>query len=152
VLTVAFSTEADVVSFKQPQSPGESISEQLRRAIHQVLGVRVKFLARHEAAPAAPTPVPADDNPLPPAPEWNVIPIPSSVGTDAAAPEATKPSAEPAPAPEPEASAPATSTDGKARYGEAVVREILGASFIEEQSLAPTRAPLETAPFGEPEA
>ena len=31
--------------------------------------------------------------------------------------------------------------DGKARYGEAVVREILGASFIEEHSLTPTDPP-----------
>jgi DNA polymerase-3 subunit gamma/tau len=162
VLTVAFSTEADVVSFKQPQSPGESVSEQLRRAIHQVLGVRVKFLARHEAGPAAPAPAapasPADENPLPPAPEWNVVPIPSSAGAEPGGPEAEKAPADPAPAPkpepEPEASAPATTTEGKARYGEAVVREILGASFIEEQSLRPASAPapLETAPFGEPEA
>ena len=31
--------------------------------------------------------------------------------------------------------------DGKARYGEAVVREILGANFIEEHSLAPADPP-----------
>jgi hypothetical protein len=41
-----------------------------------------------------------------------------------------------------------TTADGKARYGEAVVREILGASFIEEQSLRPTSAP---APLDTPE-
>ena len=42
-----------------------------------------------------------------------------------------------------------TTADGKARYGEAVVREILGASFIEEQSLRPASAP---APLDSPEA
>jgi DNA polymerase-3 subunit gamma/tau len=148
VLTVAFATEADVASFKQPQSPGESVSEQLRGAIHQVLGVRVKFLARHEAVtprdeerPAHPEASrdPADEHPLPPAPEWNVVPIPSN---DAVAPSPVAPSpAEPPSAPAtsaPERRAPQSNTaDGKARYGEAVVREILGASFIEEQALHP---------------
>jgi DNA polymerase-3 subunit gamma/tau len=33
--------------------------------------------------------------------------------------------------------------DGKQRYGESVVREILGASFIEEQAVAPRVAPRE---------
>lgn len=169
VLTVAFATEADVQSFRQPQAPGESISEHLRNAIHQVLGVRVKFLTRHDPAdgptpekPAAERPAPAaphDENPLPPAPEWNVVPIPSS-----SAPETPTAPAPAAPAPTPEASAPAeaapastapakpatsaprpapqaTTADGKARYGEAVVREILGANFLEEQSLRPKDPP-----------
>jgi DNA polymerase-3 subunit gamma/tau len=170
VLTVAFATEADVASFKQPQGPGESVSEHLRGAIHEVLGVRVKFLARHEAAPAEPkpaqskpaeskpaesnpaiAPAAADENPLPPAPEWNVVSIPSS--EPAAVPAAAEPAASPEP-PAPKAvvdvpsagprerPAPQPHTaDGKARYGEAVVREILGASFIEEQSLQPADPP-----------
>ena len=179
VLTVAFATEADVASFKKPQGPGESVSEQLRGAIHQVLGIRVKFLARHEAGetprveerPAKPDASrnPADENPLPPAPEWNVVAIPSSAPSDADAPP-VEPEPEPEPEPDvpvgsptasaPTASAPAappaaarvpqpTTADGKARYGEAVVREILGASFIEEQSLRPTSAP---APLDAPES
>jgi DNA polymerase-3 subunit gamma/tau len=176
LLTVAFATEADVSSFKQPQGPGESVSEQLRGAIHQVLGVRVKFLARHEAAPgdaaptrAAPKPPspPVDENPLPPAPEWNVVSIPSNEPAAAPPDPDTEPeppasvtpaSAPPAPvrapapgrtAPAPVRTAPApgrtapqkNTADGKARYGEAVVREILGASFIEEQALNPTDPP-----------
>jgi DNA polymerase-3 subunit gamma/tau len=173
VLTVAFATEADVASFKQPQGPGESVSEQLRGAIHEVLGVRVKFLARHEDTAesraeerAAPS---AAESPLPPAPEWNVVAIPSGEAA-APAPESVATEA-PEIEPEPEASAPAeatpasapaypaapvaerrapqpTTADGKARYGEAVVREILGASFIEEQPLRPTSAP---APLDTPE-
>jgi DNA polymerase-3 subunit gamma/tau len=160
VLTVAFATEADVASFKQPQGPGESVSEHLRGAIHEVLGVRVKFLARHEAAaetrpPAAPPadPSPVDENPLPPAPEWNVVSIPSSepapskqttpaAETPPAAPPEPSAAASPASAPAAEKRAPQHHTaDGKARYGEAVVREILGASFIEEQALHPVDPP-----------
>lgn len=152
VLTVAFATEADVASFKQPQGPGESVSEQLRGAIHQVLGVRVKFLARHEAAPVEAAPAPVDENPLPPAPEWNVVSIPSSGPAPSATPTPTPASApappiadpvtaEPATAPSPQTPPQQKTAGGKARYGEAVVREILGASFIEEQSLHPTEPP-----------
>jgi DNA polymerase-3 subunit gamma/tau len=189
VLTVVFATEADVASFKQPQSPGESVSEHLRGAIHDVLGVRVKFLARHEAGSAAPkapesesetvappaapvtAPVPnasAEENPLPPAPEWNVVPIPSSepAAGSPVKPPAPEPPAPEAPAPEADApeppaaeaaasapsatasatpaSAPAApqqnTANGTARYGEAVVREILGASFLEEHSLQPAES------------
>ena len=38
---------------------------------------------------------------------------------------------------------PVATADGKQRYGESVVREILGASFIEEQTVAPRVAPRE---------
>ena len=41
----------------------------------------------------------------------------------------------------PKRSAPVSTADGKQRYGESVVREILGASFIEEQAVAPRVAP-----------
>lgn len=240
VLTVAFATEADVTSFKKAQAPGESVSELLRAAIHDVLGVRVKFLTRHEAAPASTPPAssrgdehvadgdarletpsraepesgaerepgaesapgadpaprtdpapratpapPADENPLPPAPEWNVVQIPSSDASSPGAPSpaGSAPSDSPDRAPEasatatrsasaatatsqatpasgsssPQSSEPtptaappttpqsqqqrATHANGKERYGEAVVREILGASFLEEQSLLPVDPP-----------
>lgn len=162
VLTVNFATDADVAKFKQPQGPGESVSEHLRSAIHQVLGVRVKFLTRHEAPAserpaerpaAAPATPPVDENPLPPAPEWNVVPIPSSSAPEPPATETVPPvkaarptEAIPASRP-PVTSAPTrpvpqkTTADGKERYGEAVVRELLGASFIEEQSLRPADPP-----------
>ena len=39
--------------------------------------------------------------------------------------------------------APVATADGKQRYGESVVREILGASFIEEQTVAPRVTPRE---------
>lgn len=141
VLTVAFATEADVASFKQPQGPGESVSEQLRGAIHQVLGVRVKFLARHEAAHVEVAPAPVDENPLPPAPEWNVVSIPSSEPATPEPATSEPASGDPAPAPSPQTPPQQKTAGGKARYGEAVVREILGASFIEEQPLHPTEPP-----------
>jgi DNA polymerase-3 subunit gamma/tau len=211
VLTLAFPSENDVNQFKQQQAPGQGVSEILRQAILDLLGVRVKYIARVEqpgaAAPsagrspnaAAPAqPAPAQSAPAPgsssastprtsssPAsrPEqarpqqktaevtssWAVVAIPQSdPGPDLSAEPVPEEDREPepdfrAPAPGP-ASAPvttaaaapvamsararpetppsrpapvATTDSGRQRYGEAVVREILGANFIEEQPVAP---------------
>jgi DNA polymerase-3 subunit gamma/tau len=135
VLTLSFVSQNDVDSFKQPQGAGEGVSEVLRGAIVEVLGLRVKFIARADAAPPEPEPAtPVDDAEAPPvdAEGWAVASIPQS---------------EPAEAPEkaservPEASTAPARPAEPARYGESVVRELLGASFIEEQSVAPRVVP-----------
>jgi DNA polymerase-3 subunit gamma/tau len=194
VLTLGFRNETDVVSFRPaPGDPvGESVSEHLRAAILDVLGVRVKFLPRVESGAAAggtaptldpaqpePEPAPADPEsepepstepepgaaaepstepepkaaaePAEPAPSdesgWNVTVIPGAPATEKAATEkapapakATSPAAKPPTGRTAGKSTPTTAS-GSARYGEAVVREILGANFLEEQSLAPRDAP-----------
>ncbi|WJL96241.1 DNA polymerase III subunit gamma and tau [Microbacterium sp. ET2] len=48
VLTLSFQSQADLVKFKQ-RSAGAGPSEDLRTAIQGVLGIRVKYLARHDA-------------------------------------------------------------------------------------------------------
>lgn len=98
ILMLGFVSENDVASFRQQQTTGQGVSEILRQAILDVLGTRVKFLARVDA-PDAPS-------------------IPAAAGGRGG----TRP---PAAQPEPQ------------RYGEAVVRELLGASFIEETPLPP---------------
>ena len=144
VLTVSFVSENDANSFKQPNPGGDSVSEHLRSAILKVLGVRVKFIARVEAAAPSPAAAPKtaapvaaapsstapsdDDAPEPSAPDvepggWAVAAIPGSEPEPAAQPVQRMPRAA--------ASTPAKPTNN--RYGEAVVREILGANFIEEQ-------------------
>lgn len=194
VLALAFPSQNDVENFKKPEAADQSVSEILRQAIIEVLGLRVKFIARADASvtnaadaePDAPLTEPGSDGPTEVAPEprpavdaegWAVAPIPSAVETVESVPSPTKssksklaqkPEAAPeqrsAPAPEPESapaveSAPplpkpepaatreptpkskAASSGGKQRYGEAVVREILGANFIEEQPIAPRVTP-----------
>ncbi|MGN6503917.1 MAG: DNA polymerase III subunit gamma and tau, partial [Pseudolysinimonas sp.] len=170
VLTLQFSNESDVASFRPgPGSkPGESVSEQLRAAILEVLGVRVKFLPRVEAPVPAPAELPEQEAPTrsgsrpapepEPEPELEPEPVPeatkpesSDAGPNAAEPAtagsgwnvavipgaaAQPPAADPAPTPVSAASA------GPSRYGEAVVRELLNASFIEETSLAPRDRPV----------
>ncbi len=61
VLTLAFPSENDVASFKERSAPGEGVSEYLRQAILDVLGLRVKYIARvdgslrpHDEPAAAP--------------------------------------------------------------------------------------------------
>jgi DNA polymerase-3 subunit gamma/tau len=52
VLTLTFPNEKDVAEFRQPPATGEGVSEHLRRAILDVLGIRVKFIAKVEATMA----------------------------------------------------------------------------------------------------
>jgi DNA polymerase-3 subunit gamma/tau len=157
VLTLAFRSQNDVAGFRPRPGATESVSEHLRTAIADVLGLRVKFLPRvEEAAPQAGDPTSTDEPPAaaaeapePPAPRaqidadgWAVVSIPSSDDEEKPASStpapATPPPATPAPAtPAPSAPAPAAN-----RYGEAVVRELLKAEFIEEQQLAPRDAPV----------
>lgn len=47
VLTLAFRSQSDVAAFKK-LAAGKGPSEDLRRAIQQVLGVRVKYVAKHD--------------------------------------------------------------------------------------------------------
>ncbi|MDR6904847.1 DNA polymerase-3 subunit gamma/tau [Agromyces sp. 3263] len=79
VLVLAFPSEQDVAGFRGG-APGQSVSELLRSAINEVLGVTVKFIAKVEGAtrgdapvdvsssapePSAPAPAPAPSAPAP---------------------------------------------------------------------------------------
>lgn len=187
VLALAFPSQNDVENFRKPQSAQESVSEILRQAIVDVLGIRVKFIAKAEggatsdssrgpARPPAESPAdaeppveaepPAETEPpfereTPAEPEgWAVAPIPSaedSTPTTSLTSAPAKPS-RPAGPDEPHVSTPTSpprtttppvaqqqTSSGKQRYGEAVVREILGASFIEEQTITPRVTPNQEA-------
>ncbi|GAA1995205.1 DNA polymerase III subunit gamma and tau [Microbacterium pumilum] len=205
VLTLMFQSQSDVAKFKQ-LSAGAGASEDLRQAILAVLGIRVKYIAKHDAGPARPTGQPAAPEPTRPvratvparatapasaAPvtEWAVASIPNDAGDpvdDPGAPAALAVDDEPeeaarlrnatlAPAREGEVlpsadvessiepdedeavidtdvvadvpvppvvaprlpSAAAPRNDGVQRYGEAVVRQVLGATFIREEPYEP---------------
>jgi DNA polymerase-3 subunit gamma/tau len=88
-----------------------------------------------EPAPASQS---ADDS------GWNVTVIPGAAAPATAAtktPSKSAPESPAKPAGRPAGTTTATTASGNARYGEAVVREILGANFLEEQSLSPRDAP-----------
>lgn len=164
VLALAFPSETDAAGFRERKAPGDSVSEILRGAIADVLGIRVKFIARVDAAarrPAAPTrddgppphdEPPADSEPDPgpetePAPptadtpatetSWAVAAIPGSASTPVSPVSADS-------GPSPTTPASPTTPDEPQRYGEAVVREVLKARFLEEQQLPPKVTPEES--------
>jgi DNA polymerase-3 subunit gamma/tau len=112
VLTLSFVSRSDVESFRQA-GPSGGTSEVLRTAILSVLGVRVKFLPKVDGGQAASEPDPA--------PAWSGA---SAVSVDAAPAETPR--------------APVVTAPPEQRYGEAVVREILGASFLEETTVTPS--------------
>ena len=153
VLTVSFVSENDVANFKQPHPSGDSVSEYLRKAIVEVLGLRVKFIAKVEMRPDAETVVePVETAPVNPEPvstgsttdaqgsptEEPVSATKGAGGWAVAAIPESEPTT-PAPRKRAEPVVKAESTDK--RYGESVVREMLGASFIEEQPLSPRVVP-----------
>ena len=150
VLTLTFPNETDVASFKKPQGPGESVSEILRSAILSILGLRVKFIAKVEptmaavaeeiAVSEADAPEPTEPDSEPPVDEagWAVAEIPGSAEPEPVA--ATKPDRAAKAATPAKSSTPASVAESQ-RYGESVVREILGASFIEEQAVVPRVTP-----------
>ena len=157
VLVLSFPSQKDVEALKQASSPGEGVGDRLKQAISDVLGIRPALLAKAEAAQAQAQPAPAvvhvDDIPEPTEPDieptvdaqgWAVATIPGS----APEPPAAAPASQNARA----ARSDAARSDGARsdaapraaepqRYGESVVREILGASFIEEQTIAPRVTP-----------
>ncbi|MFG6403664.1 DNA polymerase III subunit gamma and tau [Microbacterium sp. P04] len=92
VLTLAFASAADLAAFKK-RAAGSGPSEDLRQAIMGVLGLRVKYLAKHDGE--------SDGGDGPGAPER-----PSS--TPPAAERQPAPSSPPAPTPAPAPSAPVT--------------------------------------------
>jgi DNA polymerase-3 subunit gamma/tau len=91
VLVLAFPSEHDVAGFRGG-APGQSVSELLRGAIVDVLGVRVKFVARVDGAGGAPAggspagipPGPAAPQ-APEAPQESVAPSMPSAGPSAGA-------------------------------------------------------------------
>ncbi|MEV8370383.1 DNA polymerase III subunit gamma and tau [Microbacterium sp. NPDC064584] len=211
VLTLAFQSQSDVAKFKK-LAAGSGPSEDLRQAILAVLGIRVKYLAKHDGGPASPPPSapppsagavpprgPATVPPRPvtapaagPVTEWAVATIPS----DADAPPVDMPESpralgqfavddEPEEAgavragvatiappregevlPDREVAPPVDADDepddldaapdavlppvvapplppttrpapGAQKYGEAVVRQVLGARFVREEPYQP---------------
>jgi DNA polymerase-3 subunit gamma/tau len=168
VLVFSLASQGDVDTLRQRVAPGEGVGDQLKQAVFDVLGLRPLLLPRAEQTrpeqtrpeqtrpEPAPTEPPAPQEPPEPTEpdEEPGISWATAVITDAepeTKPVVEKPAEKAIPsepvveeaqveAPRP---VPVATIDGKQRYGESVVREILGASFIEEQAVAPRVAPRE---------
>jgi DNA polymerase-3 subunit gamma/tau len=163
VLVLSFPSQNDVDALKQRAAPGDGVADYFKQAVFDVLGFRPLLLAKVEAthavvqeAPPEPT-EPDVEPPVPSGTTWETAVVtdsepetkrpPEEPRTPAVAPAAASKAAEEA---APKAEAPAkpivqkqSDPSDKQRYGEAVVREILGASFIEEQAVTPRVTPRE---------
>ena len=103
VLTLSFQSHADVQSFKKLNA-GKGPSEDLRTVVRSVLGVRVKYLTRHDSDPTPP-PGGDDGGGRGPAPQPPSGPGPAATSS-APVPAASAPVAAPRSAPS--AAAPVT--------------------------------------------
>ncbi len=120
VLTLLFQSQKDLDSFKN----SNGASDTLRSAILDVLGVQVKFRAQIAEQAAAPTPA------AEPAPVVKEEPVVRKIDQLAPPAEATEPKSAEAPAEEPVKSRNSSLVDESARYGESLLREMLGAEPI----------------------
>jgi len=144
VLTLRFLSQKDLDQFKS----ANGAPDVLRKAILDVLGIQVKFkpqIAEPQSAPAT-TPIavvaaePVESSPVEPVPVSEPEPVepeplaePEPVEPEFVAPEPDAP--EPMAEPEPKVSKPTKSrnsnmVDDSARYGESLLREVLGAEPI----------------------
>jgi DNA polymerase-3 subunit gamma/tau len=115
VLTLKFLSQKDLDSFKN----SDGASEVLRGAIMDVLGVQVKFKAQIDAKPETPatTPIAVVKEPVAEEPE----------------PAVQEPVAAEEPAPE-QKSRNSGMADESARYGESLLREMLGAEPMQDKN------------------
>ena len=123
VLTLKFLSQKDLDSFKN----SDGASEVLRGAIMDVLGVQVKFKAQIDAKSEAPatTPIAVVKEPVAPKPK-----IEEPVAKE---PVAEEPAAAEEPAPETK-SRNSGMADESARYGESLLREMLGAEPMQDKN------------------
>jgi DNA polymerase-3 subunit gamma/tau len=115
VLSLSFPSDNDVQSFRQPDAGGSlGVSEYLRQAIVDVLGIRVKFIARADSAGGSGgSPRPSAGAPTAPTAEtWPGAEPSASPATAPATGEAARPAATPA-----LREAPATRTEDTASVG-----------------------------------
>ena len=156
VLTLVFARESDAAAFRpQPGVPG-GVHEITRQSIHKILGVNVKFRLSVEGTRTAPL-----DSPLPDTEVISIAATPSvshvSASDDGWAtveiPGSTKPVfADEAVPPDEGAlgssapSVPEPEADQDTRFGESVIREVLGATCVSEET---TETPLAGMPTDE---
>ena len=125
VLTLKFLSQKDLDSFKN----ANGASEVLRGAIMDVLGVQVKFKAQIDAKNDD-----AKDEPAPAAPEpVKVVTTPIAV-VEEPAEEVEPAQAEPEAVAEPAPSRNSGMADESARYGESLLREMLGAEPMTDKN------------------
>ncbi|OII36713.1 hypothetical protein BIV02_11220 [Curtobacterium sp. MMLR14_014] len=143
VLTLTFPSQQDVASFKEMSDPSASVSELLRAAIVDVLGLRVKFVARGPGQQQRPQQQQQS------APAQQAAPAQRPASAAPAPAAAATPTPTPTPTPEPAApESPAPASAGEPTPTAAPAAEPKAASAAPEPKAAPapTAAPTASAP------
>jgi DNA polymerase-3 subunit gamma/tau len=140
VVTLVFPSETDAASFRpQPGVPG-GVHEKLRESIIAVTGESPKFRVSVEGTPTAaidtvpaakPAPVFVPDAP---GDDWAVVDIP---GADEASTSSADEGRGSADGEASTGSASEASAIDDGRYGESVVRDLLGATLLKEERTGP---------------
>jgi DNA polymerase-3 subunit gamma/tau len=120
VLTLKFLSQKDLDSFKADSRSTDA----LRKAIFAVLGLQVKFKPHVESTDSAPQ-ADAPSEAHPPTTSMPVV-------KETAEPESKSKKAEPVKPAEPEAKSRNGMVDEEARYGESLLREMLGAEPLQD--------------------
>ncbi|MGO4536606.1 DNA polymerase III subunit gamma and tau [Leifsonia sp. 2MCAF36] len=139
VLTLSFPSDNDVQSFRQPDAGGApGVSEHLRQAIVEILGIRVKFIARADSAPGSGgSPRPSGGAPTAPTAETWPGAEPGGATTVAPVESAAAGAGSGAPAsPAPVASAPTASAASVATHGAPAPSSGAAASVVTEWATA----------------
>jgi len=119
VLTLSFPSDNDVQSFRQSQAPGTpGVSEYLRQAIVDILGIRVKFIARADGGPGGGQRPGAGAPTAPVADTW-----PGDANGAGAGGQSTPATSAPASAPAPANAAPAVAAPRTERAAAATTPE-----------------------------
>jgi len=121
VLTLKFLSQKDLDGFKADSRSTDA----LRKAIFAVLGLQVKFKPHVESAEATSQPVQSSDESHPPTTSMPVIHKESESDQKSKIAEPSKPA-------EPEAKSRNGMVDEEARYGESLLREMLGAEPLQD--------------------
>ncbi|PZE71845.1 DNA polymerase III subunit gamma and tau [Curtobacterium sp. MCPF17_018] len=141
VLTLTFPSQQDVASFKEMSDPSASVSELLRAAIVDVLGLRVKFVARGPGQQQRPQQQQQQQS----APAQQAAP--AKRPAPAAQVPAAAPTAAPAPAPEPAApEAPASAAVPTPTAAPATEPKVASATPRSTADPAPKAASTASAP------
>jgi DNA polymerase-3 subunit gamma/tau len=136
VVTLVFPSETDAASFRPQQGVPGGVHEKLRESIIAVTGESPKFRVSVEGTPTAaidtvpaakPAPVVVPDAP---GDDWAVVDIPG-------AEEASTSSTDGGSTDGGSASEVSTSSTDDGRYGESVVRDLLGATLLKEERTGP---------------
>ncbi len=148
VITLVFPSENDAASFRPQQGVPGGVHEKLRESIIAVTGESPKFRVSVEGTPTAAIDTVPPEKPSPvvvpdaPGDDWAVVDIPGADEASTSSADDNSSSASGVSTSSTVDSSTGDSSGDDGRYGESVVRDLLGATLLKEERTGP----IETVP------